>query len=120
MARLAIRATGDKSRRESVSTGDGEVSAIYITGNRAMFTVSMQYPDVLTVHNYADGSIRHIRAYGCMNCGIQAPEYHGGLCKPCHNELERVKRVEKLCHMCGTAPKEYGDLCGPCRDDIPF
>ena len=118
MARLAIRATGDRSTRESVIVGDGEVSAVYWVGNRPMFTVSMSYPDVLEVHNYADGTIREIHAHGCAICGKQAIEYYGSFCGECNDKKNKVLSTKKCCVCSDIAT--CGDFCKRCSDNIPF
>lgn len=39
MARLAIRATGDKSKRENVTTGDTDVRIDVVSGNAHIYTI---------------------------------------------------------------------------------
>jgi hypothetical protein len=49
MARLAIRATGDKSTRESVTTGKEQLQAHVYVGNKCMGTIEIrQHSDLYT------------------------------------------------------------------------
>lgn len=84
MARLAIRATGDKSRRENVTTGDTEVIAVLYDGNRAQWTI-YHHGDRLTVHNYSTGNIHTMRAHGCVQCGKET--MHGDYCNQCASDI---------------------------------